>query len=93
MRAITWATVVCRYAFQIQGYFHNAATNQAMLTVKNVGVAPAYHDMFVAVGGERSVISLKRLQPGSQISVLVDNVPSPGEVCADTGDPPADMQR
>jgi hypothetical protein len=93
MRAITRATVACRYAFQILGYFHNAATNQAMVTVKNVGVAPAYHDMFVAVGGERSVTSLKRLQPGAQISVLVDNVASPGKVCTNTGDPRAHMQR
>lgn len=69
-----------RYRFQIQGYFHNDETGKAMVTVKNVGVAPAYHDMYIAIDGERSGTSLKRLQPGEILSVVVD-AKRPGMVC------------
>jgi hypothetical protein len=39
--------------------------------VRNNGVAPPYHDMYVAVSGDASTQSLKGLQPGDTITVSV----------------------
>ena len=47
-------------------------------TVTNTGVAPIYHDAFIAVNGVRARESLKRLLPGDKLTVLVESGgPSP----------------
>lgn len=43
-------------------------------------MAPTYHDMYVAVGGTRARVSLRRLQPGEVRSYFVEGVDSPGNV-------------
>lgn len=57
------AGLSCGYRFRIKSFLTNGITSQ--VTVTNDGVAPLYHDAFVAVGGIRARESLKGLQPGS----------------------------
>ncbi|MBQ2591174.1 MAG: DUF4832 domain-containing protein, partial [Paludibacteraceae bacterium] len=50
------------YSFQITKY--QVSSTDAVVTVKNNGVAPIYHDAYVTVKGVRSTTSLKGLIPG-----------------------------
>lgn len=49
------------YSFEITKY--QVSSNTAVVTVKNNGVAPIYHDAYVTVKGVRSTTSLKGLIP------------------------------
>ena len=44
-------------------------------TVKNTGIAPVYKDLYVYLGGAQSKQSLKYLQNGETMSVVVDAIP------------------
>ncbi len=50
------------YKFQITKY--QVSNTEALVVVKNIGVAPIYHNAYVTVKGVRSATSLKGLIPG-----------------------------
>jgi hypothetical protein len=56
------AGLACGYRFQITGF--EASKDRSRVTVTNRGVAPIFHDAFLAVNGVRSTRSLKGLLPG-----------------------------
>ena len=56
------AGMACGYRFAITAF--EASESRSRLTVTNRGVAPIYHDAFLAVNGVRSSRSLKGLLPG-----------------------------
>jgi hypothetical protein len=56
------AGLACGYRFQVLGF--EASPTRSRVTVANRGVAPIYHDAFLAVNGVRSERSLKGLLPG-----------------------------
>lgn len=68
------------YEFKVLAYHHDTQTQSARVVVKNTGVAPAYYDMYVAVGGRRATESLRKLQPGKTESYFVSGVGTAGEV-------------
>jgi hypothetical protein len=55
--------LACGYKFQITSF--RADSKEALVTVKNIGVAPIYYDAAVTVDGNRSAESLKGLLPGA----------------------------
>jgi hypothetical protein len=74
------ASMAAGYKFEITNY--KASLNSALVTVKNCGVAPLYHDAYVTIKGVRSDVSLKGLLPGSSIiceitGVSIDESESP----------------
>lgn len=60
------------YKFQITAY--SVSSTQAKVTVKNIGVAPLYHNAYVTVKGIRSTTSLKGLLPGNSIECVVSGL-------------------
>ena len=66
------ASINSGYKFQITKY--QASDAQAIITVKNIGVAPLYHDAYVTVKEKRSDTSLKELLPGEEQEYIVDVV-------------------
>ena len=62
MDRIRSAGLACGYRFQVTGF--EAGAKRSRVTVTNRGVAPIYHDAFLAVNGVRSERSLKGLLPG-----------------------------
>ena len=52
----------CGYKFEIIEF--KASDDRAVVTVKNIGVAPIYYDAFISINGVRSSESLKYLQAG-----------------------------
>jgi hypothetical protein len=55
-------SLACGYRFRVTAF--EAGPKVSRVTVANTGVAPIYHDAFVAVNGVRARESLKRLAPG-----------------------------
>jgi len=51
------------YRFEVTAF--RVATDNALVTVRNTGIAPIYYDAYVAVNGVRSADSLKGLLPGT----------------------------
>lgn len=62
MSRIRSAGLACGYRFRITGF--EASRDRSRVMVTNVGVAPIYHDAYLAVNGIRSERSLKGLLPG-----------------------------
>jgi hypothetical protein len=56
--------LACGYRFRITAFEAGAAGSR--VTVENTGVAPIYHDAYVAVNGVRARESLKLLPPGER---------------------------
>jgi hypothetical protein len=56
------AGLSCGYRFRVTQF--RSGGGKSTLTLRNTGIAPLYHDAFVAVGGRRSPTSLKGLCPG-----------------------------
>lgn len=56
--------LACGYRFRITAFEAGAAGSR--VTVENTGVAPIYHDAYVAVNGVRAGESLKLLGPGQR---------------------------
>lgn len=56
--------LACGYRFRITAFEAGAAGSR--VTVENTGVAPIYHDAYVAVNGVRARASLKLLPPGER---------------------------
>ncbi len=76
MDRIKSAGLACGYRFQVTGFEANA--QRSRVTVTNRGVAPIYHDAFLAVNGVRSERSLKGLLPGeSRTDEIAAGGPSP----------------
>ena len=57
------------YKFEITGYAVNKVS--AAVRVKNIGIAPLYHNAYVTVKGVRSKTSLKGLLPGEEATYTV----------------------
>ena len=57
------------YKFEITGYAVNKVS--AAVRVKNIGIAPLYHNAYVTVKGVRSEKSLKGLLPGEEATFTV----------------------
>ena len=57
------------YKFEITGYAVNGIS--AAVRVKNIGIAPLYHNAYVTVNGVRSKNSLKGLLPGEETTFTV----------------------
>jgi len=55
-------SLACGYRFRVTAFA--AGPRESRVTVSNTGVAPIYHDAYVAVNGVRATGSLKLLQPG-----------------------------
>ena len=64
------ASINSGYKFQITKY--QVSDTQAKITVKNIGVAPIYHDAYVTVKTKRSDISLKGLLPTEEQEYIVE---------------------
>jgi hypothetical protein len=62
MSRIREAGLVCGYKFQVTSFL--VSRQASRVTVTNAGIAPIYHDAFVAVNGVRAGRSLKGLAPG-----------------------------
>ena len=62
MDRIRDAGLACGYRFRIAEF--RTGTGRSKVTVANDGVAPIYHDAFVAVNGVRAKASLLGLRPG-----------------------------
>ena len=60
------------YKFQITGYTVNKVS--AAVRVKNIGIAPLYHNAYVTVKGVRSTTSLKGLLPGEEATYTVSGI-------------------
>lgn len=60
------------YKFEITGYAVNKVS--AAVRVKNVGIAPLYHNAYVTVKGVRSETSLKGLLPGKEATFTVSGI-------------------
>jgi hypothetical protein len=56
--------LACGYRFRIAAF--EAGAREARVTVENSGVAPIYHDAWVAVNSVRATESLKLLPPGQR---------------------------
>jgi hypothetical protein len=70
------AGLACGYRFEITGF--EASRTRSRATVANRGVAPIYHDAFLAVDGVRSARSLKGLLPGeSRTDEIAAGGPAP----------------
>ena len=62
MDRIRAAGLACGYRFRILTF--EASATRSRVTVTNTGVAPIYHDAYLAVNGVRAERSLKGLLPG-----------------------------
>jgi hypothetical protein len=62
MERIRAAGMSLGYRFRIADY--RSGGGKSTLTLTNTGIAPIYHDAYVAVAGRRSTTSLKGLCPG-----------------------------
>ena len=60
------------YKFEITGYAVNGIS--AAVRVKNIGIAPLYHNAYVTVKGKRSATSLKGLLPGKEAIYTVSGI-------------------
>ena len=63
------AGLACGYKFRVLAFEANA--KQSHVTITNTGVAPIYHDAFVAVNGVRARESLLGLLPGERRTVKI----------------------
>ena len=64
MDRIKAAGLACGYRFRVLSF--EASATQSRVTIRNMGVAPIYHDAFVAVNDVRASDSLKGLLPGEE---------------------------
>ena len=62
MARISAAGMACGYKFRIRAF--EASPSRSRVEVANTGVAPIYHDAYLAVNGVRAGTSLKGLLPG-----------------------------
>ena len=60
------------YKFEITGYAVNKIS--AAVRVKNIGIAPLYHNAYVTVKGVRSKTSLKGLLPGKEATYTISGL-------------------
>lgn len=78
------ASMVAGYKFEVTRY--QVSNTLAKVAIKNIGIAPLYHDAYVTVKGIRSAQSLKGLLPDQTqeyiVNVAVDNNENPEPVIA-----------
>lgn len=63
----------CGYRFEVTGF--ETDTRQTRVTVRNIGIAPCYFDMYVSLDGQRSQTSLRHLLPGADRVSIIDRPP------------------
>ncbi len=63
------AGMACGYKFHITRFLSDPGRSE--VTVANRGIAPIYHDAFVAVNGVRADRSLKGLLPGASLELAI----------------------
>lgn len=63
------AGMACGYRFEIERF--EATDSESRVTVCNRGIAPLYHDAYVAVDGVRAAESLRGLLPGRRRTFTV----------------------
>ncbi len=66
------ASMAAGYKFEVTAY--QVSSTRAKVTIKNIGVAPMYHNAYVTVKGTRSSTSLKGLLPDSSITCTVEGL-------------------
>ncbi len=64
------ASLAIGYRFKLDN--RDEADGSTTVFIKNIGIAPAYHDCFAAVGGVRSDRSLKGLLPGKSLERRIE---------------------
>ena len=64
------------YNLEITNVQVDMAPKQTTFTVANIGIAPVYKDMYVTLKGVRSKDTLKNLQQGESVVVVVDGLPT-----------------
>jgi hypothetical protein len=69
MERLRAAGLACGYKFRVLAFEANAKDSH--VTITNTGVAPIYHDAFVAVNGVRAHESLRGLLPGERRTVII----------------------
>ena len=74
MARISAAGMACGYRFRIRAF--ESGPSRSRVEVANTGVAPIYHDAYLAVNGVRAGTSLKGLLPGQS---RTDEIASGGE--------------
>jgi len=62
MERIRAAGLACGYRFKVTEF--RSGNGRSKVTIANTGIAPLYHDAYVAVKGVRAKASLKGLAPG-----------------------------
>jgi hypothetical protein len=70
MERIKQAGMATGYRFKVTSFMRS--TTQALVKVKNVGIAPLYYDAYVTVDGKKAATSLKYLQPGAEKEYRID---------------------
>ena len=66
------ASMAMGYHFVVRDFRIKQGKGAAVL-IENTGVAPIYRDAYVAVGGERGSYNLRKLMPGSQAWISIEN--------------------
>ena len=72
MERIKEASMSMGYRFRI-GDFLVRKRKGAAVYIENTGVAPIYHDAYVAVNGVRGAYNLRDLMPGQGVWVRIDS--------------------
>ena len=67
---IRGAGLACGYQFRVLAF--EVSPLHSRVTITNTGIAPIYHDAFIAVNGCRSSHSLKGLLPGETRTDVID---------------------
>jgi hypothetical protein len=70
MDRIRAAGLACGYRFKITEF--RCGNGRSKVTISNTGIAPLYHDAYVAVKGMRATASLKGLAPGQSRTDSID---------------------
>ncbi|MBI3857918.1 MAG: DUF4832 domain-containing protein [Planctomycetes bacterium] len=71
LERIREAGLACGYRFRVTDF--RTGAGRSKVTVFNAGIAPLYHDAYVAVGGVKSKASLKGLAPGASRTLDVES--------------------
>jgi len=70
MDRIRAAGLACGYRFKVTDF--RSGNGRSKVTMTNMGIAPLYHDAYVAVKGVRSKASLKGVAPGQSRTDEID---------------------
>ncbi|MFK8113581.1 MAG: DUF4832 domain-containing protein [Rubripirellula sp.] len=71
MDRIREAGMATGYRFQVTKF--ERSDSQTRVTIRNTGIAPMYHDAFVAINGVRSTTSLRSLLPNDSQTFVIES--------------------